>query len=109
VSSRNDGNLLASWIGRAGQGGQGWLTYSFSPRTRFHLGYRNQEVNQDFIQGGRLNDFAARAELMLSPSVGLSGFLQYEQWKFPILSPTGQSNVMASVQLTFHPHWQIRN
>ncbi len=104
----NDGNLLASWIGRAGQGGQGWLTYSFSPRTRFQLGYRHQEVSKDFIEGGHLIDYSARGDLMLAPSVGFSGLLQYEQWRFPIIAPDRQSNVTASVQLIFHPHWQIR-
>jgi hypothetical protein len=33
----NDGNLLGSWIGRAGRGGQGWLTYSFSQRDTLQL------------------------------------------------------------------------
>jgi hypothetical protein len=34
--------------------------------------------------------------------------VQYEQWSFPILATGRQSDVTASVQLTFWPHWQIR-
>jgi membrane-associated phospholipid phosphatase len=103
----NDGNLLGSWIGRAGRGGQAWLTYSVSPRTQFQLGYRHQEVSKDFIKGGRLIDYSGRAELMLSRNVAFSTYLQYEQWKFPVLASTRQSNVTASMQLTFYPHWQV--
>ena len=104
----NDGNLMASWIGRAGEGGQGWLTYSFSPRSKAQLGYRLQEVSKDFIGGGRLVDYSARGDVLLAPRVGISGLLQYEQWRFPVLGPDRQSNLTAAVQFTFYPHWQIR-
>jgi hypothetical protein len=104
----NDGYLMGSWIGRAGRGGQGWLTYWFSPRNKVQLGYRLQTVSPDFIQGGRLADYSAQAEFMIGPNVGVSGLFQYEQWKFPVLNPTAQSDVTASLQLTFYPHWRTR-
>jgi hypothetical protein len=104
----NDGNLMGAWIGRAGRGGQGWLTYSFSPRSKIQLGYRHQEVSKDFIGGGRLVDYSARGDLMLAPGIGLSSFLQYEQWRFPVLAPDRHSNVTATFQFTFYPHWRIR-
>jgi len=101
----NEGNLLASWIGRAGTGGQVWLTYSVSPRTRFQAGYRHQVVNKDFIEGGHLSDFSAQGDILMSSHVSFSGFLQYERWRFPVLSTTGQSDVTASFQITFFPQW----
>jgi hypothetical protein len=104
----NNGNLLASWIGREGRGGQAWATYWLSPRSKFQLAYRHAEVDKEFIGGGRLNDFAGHADFMLRPGLAISGLLQYEQWKFPVLSPTGQSNFSASVQLTLYPNWRIR-
>jgi membrane-associated phospholipid phosphatase len=104
----NDGNLMASWIGRQGRGGQAWVTYWFSPRNKIQFNYRNAAVDREFLQGGHLHDFGIRSELMLRPNVGLSGFLQYEKWRFPLLSPTWQSNVTASVQLTFRPRWKTR-
>jgi hypothetical protein len=103
----NDRNLLASWIGRAGRGGQGWLTYSFSPRTQVQLGYRLQEVSPRFIEGGRLVDYSASGKCMLSHDVMFSGLLQYEQWRFPVISASRQSDVTASVQLTYYPKWRI--
>jgi len=103
----NDGNLLATWIGRAGRGGQGWLTYSFSPRDQVVFGYRLQTVSPSFIEGGRLVDYSAKGNLMLSDAISFSGLLQYEEWRFPVINPARQSDITASVQLTFYPHWRV--
>lgn len=103
----NDGNLLASWIGRAGRGGEGWLTYWFSPRSTLQFGYRYEKVDRDFLDGGHLDDFSVRPQMMLAHNLSLSGTLQFEHWYFPLLSTNGRSNVMAQAQLTFFPHFQF--
>jgi membrane-associated phospholipid phosphatase len=103
----NDGNLLANAIGRAGRGGQAWMTYSFSPRNKVQAGYRLQTVAPDFTGGGRLVDYSAQSEFMLRHDLSVSGLVQYEQWRFPVLEPTRQSDVTASLQLTYFPHWSI--
>jgi hypothetical protein len=103
----NAGNLLASWIGRAGRGMQGWLTYSFAPRTQLQLGYRLQEVSPRFIEGGRLVDYSASGNFTLSDQMTFSGSLQYEQWWFSVLSANRQSDITASLQLTYYPKWRI--
>jgi membrane-associated phospholipid phosphatase len=103
----NNGQLLASWIGRQGRGGQGWATYWFSPRSKFEAAYRHAEVDKAFIGGGRLNDFRGGIDWMVQKNLAISGSIQYEQWKFPVLSATGQSNITASVQLTLYPNWRI--
>ena len=41
--------------------------------------------------------------LLLLGGVVLSGSLQYEGWRFPVLAPTDQSNVAATIQLKFDP------
>jgi len=104
----NNGNLLASWIGRAGRGGQGWLTYWLSPRNKLQVGYRLQTVAPDFIGGGRLADYSARGEFMVGRNVSVSGFVQYEQWRFPVLAVTSQSDVTASIQVTFYPNLRFK-
>jgi len=104
----NDGQLLGNWIGRAGRGGQAWLTYSASPRDMFQLGYRVQEVSTRFIGGGRSVDYSARAEKMVTREFGVSGFLQYEQWNFPLLMPGRQTDFTTSFQMTFYPSRQSR-
>jgi membrane-associated phospholipid phosphatase len=103
----NDGNLLGSWIGRAGRGGQGWLTYSFTPRNQLQLGYRLQDAANDFIGGGRLVDYSAKGNFTPLSELTISGLIQYEHWNFPDLSARAQSNTSASLQLTYHPHWRF--
>jgi hypothetical protein len=101
----NNGDLIGSWIGRRGRGEQGWLTYRFSPRSNIQFGYRHNSVDKAFLQGGTLQDFNLRTDLMLTHALGISGFIQRETWNFPVLSPTAQSDTTASIQLTFWPHW----
>jgi hypothetical protein len=100
----NDGNLLASWMGRAGRGGQGYLRYWFSPRSTIQFGYRYEKVDRDFLEGGHLDDFSVRSSFFATPNVNVSGTFQFEHWYFPLLSSQGQSNTTAQVQLTYFPH-----
>jgi membrane-associated phospholipid phosphatase len=109
----NDGNMLGTWVGRAGFGGQAWATYWFSSRSKLQVSYRHQDVNSKFVVnaqgdgGGHANDFSAQCDFRLRPDVSFTGVLQYEQWNFPVLRPAGQSDVTASVQLTFRPNLQF--
>jgi len=104
----NNGYLLGNAVGRAGRGGQGWLTYWLSPRTKFQLSYRLQTVSPAFIGGGRLVDYSAKSEFVIKHAVSISGFLQYEQWRFPVLDAVRQSDVTASMQVTLYPRWTLR-
>jgi capsule assembly protein Wzi len=99
----NYGNLLASWIGRQGRGGQAWATYWFTARNRAQLFYRHMEVDRVFLQGGHLNDLGVHSEVTLRRSLVLSSLVQYERWAFPLLASRPRSNVSMSVQLTFFP------
>ena len=102
----NQGNLMGNWVGRAGRGGQGWLTYWLSPRNTFQVGYRLQEISKDFIGGGRLADWSAKGDFALNSQIGLSAAVQYEQWRLPIIDPEKQSDVSASFQIKFFPKLQ---
>jgi membrane-associated phospholipid phosphatase len=104
----NDRNLIASWIGRAGRGGQAWATYWFSPRRKLQFSYRHMEVDRVFLQGGHLSDVSIRPEVMIGRHLSLSGFLQYENWGFPLLAPQAKSNLTGSFQVTFFPRWKSR-
>ena len=48
----NKGNMLGSWMGREGKGGQVWLTDWLSPKEYIQVGYRNAKVSKDFIPRG---------------------------------------------------------
>jgi hypothetical protein len=104
----NDGTLMGSWIGREGRGLQDWLTYSFSPRNKLQIGYRLQTVPPIFIGGGRLADYSVQGEFMVRRNISISGKVQEEQWRFPVLSPAGQTNFVASFQLTLYPNWRLK-
>jgi hypothetical protein len=103
----NDGNLLGSWIGRDGNGGQAIAKYSFSARTNVKFEYRHQEVDRSITGGGRLNDFGAKYEITVLPEVTISGGLQYEKWRFPVLQNQTQSDTSAWLQVAFHPNLRI--
>ncbi len=103
----NNGLLMGSAFGRAGRGGEGWLTYWLSSRNKVEVSYRLQTVSPKFIGGGRLADYTARGEILLGQSVSVAGSLQYEQWYFPVLNQAKRSDVVASVQLQFAPRWRI--
>ena len=100
----SQGQLLASWIGREGQGAQGWANYWFSPRNRLQFSYRHQKVSQQFIPGGgSLTDVSVRNDYWLRPSLGLSTWVQYERWLFPVVQPNSARNVTAGVEVQFQP------
>ena len=67
----NQGQLLASWIGREAQGAQGWANYWFSGRNRLQFNYRHQKVSWQFIPGGgTLTDVGVRSDYWLRPNLG---------------------------------------
>ena len=99
----NDGNLIGSWIGRRGRGEQGWMTYRFSSRTDLQFGYRHNSVDRAFLDGGTLQDFKLQGDVSVNRQVALSLFVQRETWHFPLLFPRSQSDLSATVQLTFWP------
>jgi len=105
----NNGNLLGNWMGRAGWGGQGWFTYWFSPRNNLQFCYRAQRVDRQFLEGGSLNDFSVKwNQTVVSNQVGITALLQYENWRFPLLADDRKTDVTASLQLTYRPHWNLK-
>ena len=106
---QDKGNLLGSWIGREGRGLQVWSTYWISGESTLRLGYRTARVSSDFVpNGGRLSDFSGRVEIALRRDWLLSGWLQCETWNYPVLAPGKRTDVAASIQMTFRPHWRVR-
>jgi hypothetical protein len=119
---RNAGNLMGSWIGRAGQGAQAWATYHFTPKNDVQVYFRHQKVSSNWIQpplpsapnigaleGGTLADFWVRADYWVRPRISITGSMQYEKWTFPVLAATQQSNIATTVQLTYWPSQHSRD
>jgi len=96
--------LMGNWVGRDGSGIQALSRYWLSARNSIQFGYRHVKINPLFIPGGgTINDGSVRAEFQVKRDWGASALVQYEQWRFPLLAPTLQKNVTASVQLVYWP------
>jgi hypothetical protein len=105
----NKGNLLGSWMGREGKGGQAWLTDWLSPKEYIQVGYRNAKVSKTFIPGGTTqNDVNIKAVLRLKDDLELNAFGQIEFWKVPALASGQQHDFTGSFQITYFPKlsWQ---
>jgi hypothetical protein len=59
-------------------------------------------------QGGTQNDAAVTADILGKSGFRFSGMLQYERWQIPILATNRQSNITASVQLSYWPKWGLK-
>jgi hypothetical protein len=100
----NQGQLLASWIGREGQGAQAWANYWFGARNRLQINFRHQKVSQQFIPGGgTLTDIGVRGDYWPSQILGLTTSFQYERWVFPVIRPGPQRDIFASVGIQIQP------
>jgi hypothetical protein len=96
--------LMGNWIGRAGWGGQGWATYTFSTRSSLQFSYRAQRVSPRFVEGGSLNDFSVNWNQTFGHQLTVTTMMQYENWRFPLLQSVRQNNFTSSIQLTYWPH-----
>jgi hypothetical protein len=105
----NKGNLLGTWMGREGKGGQAWLTDWLSPKEYIQLGYRNAKVSKSFIPGGTTqHDIDIKAVLRLKENLELNAFGQAEFWKVPALASGQEHDFTGSLQITYFPklRWQ---
>jgi hypothetical protein len=106
----NNGDLIGSWVGRGGQGAQAWTNYWFNARDRLQFNFRHQKVSQQFIPGGgSLTDFGVRGDYWFQRAVGFSASVQYERWLFPVIQPTPETDVSASIGLQFQPQKIFRH
>ena len=101
----NNGNLIGSWIGRAGQGAQAWTNYWFNARNRLQFNFRHQKQSQQYIPGGgSLTDAGVRGDYWVHPNLSLSASVQYERWLYPAIQPNASTNISATMQILFQPH-----
>ena len=100
----NQGQLLASWIGREGQGAQAWANYWFGARNRLQINFRHQKVSQQFVPGGgTLTDVGVQGDYWPTQILGLRASVQYERWLFPVIQPGPQRDVSASIGIQIQP------
>lgn len=82
----NQGQLLGSWVGRAGRAVQGWITYRGSPESRVELGFRQQKVDAGFLPGGATNSrLSLQVWFPLKSSVSAVVYLQAQRYWIPAI------------------------
>ena len=104
----NKRNLLGSWIGREGTGGQSWMTYWIDPRSTVTVGFRSVRVSPFFIpQGETQQDYFGTVNYERRNGMGFQLFLQEERWLAPLLANGAQSDLTAQFGISFHPrNWR---
>ena len=95
----NYGQILGSWIGREGRGGEGTSTYWFSPRTKAAATYRRMVANPIMLQGGDLTNVSGSFSWLLNPHIEVSTVQQYERWRFPVLGTNPRSDFSTTFQV----------
>jgi len=103
VGYRNYGQIIGSWIGRGGNGGQASTTYWFSGHNQATLTYRRMVSDQSLLKGGNVHDVSGNLTWMLRPQIEVAASLQYERWNFAELNPGPRSNLATTIELRVWP------
>jgi hypothetical protein len=106
----NDGSLIGSTVGREGITLQAWTRLWISPRRTFDFSWKQSRVLSDYIPGGgKWQDFQAGYSFTSSTGWYAKGLFQFEQISsFPLLFSGARNNVVASLEIGFHPDWARR-
>jgi hypothetical protein len=105
----NYGQIIGSWIGRQGIGGQASSSYWLTARTKATASFRRMTVDQSLLQGGDLSDFSGSMTWLVRPEVEFSATGQLERWKFPLLATGRQSDFTTSFEIRIHPKTRIES
>jgi Capsule assembly protein Wzi len=98
----NYGQIIGSWVGRQGIGGQASSTYWFSARNKATVSYREVTADHSMLGGGNQNDVSGNFTWLVRPEVEVSAMGQYEHWNFPILGGA-KSDFTSSFEVRFFP------
>jgi hypothetical protein len=108
-SNLQKGFLFGNSTGRDGRAYQAWSTYHFAPGRTLEFSYRELKVGSAFLPGGGTqSDAITKVAWRIGPEWTIDSFVQYERWLVPALRPTAQTDISSSIQVTFHPHWQLK-
>jgi hypothetical protein len=99
----NYGQIMGSWVGRQGIGGQASSTYWFSPQKKVDVFYRKMVSDVSVLGGGSNSDYGSDVSWRIRPEIELVGQAQYERWKFPMLSQNARSDFSGSAGVRFYP------
>ena len=99
----NYGQILGSWVGRQGVGGQASTKYWFSPQNKAGIFYRKMVSDAALLGGGSNTDVGADVSWRIRPQIELNALGQFERWNFPLLQQTSRSNFTGSLEIRVYP------
>ena len=109
-SNTNKGVLFGNQTGRDNRAYQGWSTYHFSPVTDVTVSFREVKASiQALPGGGTQSDAFTRFRWEVRPNLTMDAFVQYERWFIPVVKPGAQNDVTGQLQMTWHPHWEVKS
>lgn len=103
---RNAGQVMGSWVGRAGTAVTAQTTYWISGSKELDLSYRRQFNDRHMVGGGGLTDVKVHGAWHLRGPWHVEGTVNVEQWKFPILRSGSSTNAGASFGLIYEPSYR---
>jgi hypothetical protein len=103
----NYGQILGSWVGRQGSGGQASSTYWFSARNKATVSYRRMIADKSFLEGGNMTDVSGNLTWLIRPSVEVTAMGQYERWQFPLLGAGPKTDFTSSFGIRFYPKERV--
>jgi Capsule assembly protein Wzi/PAP2 superfamily len=100
---RNYGQILGSWIGRGGNGGQASTTYWFSGRNKATVSYRRMVTDPSLLGGGNLHDISGNLSWLVRSKLEVGATVQYERWNFVELNPGPRTNITSMIEFRLWP------
>ena len=102
------GQLLGSWVGKQGRGGQATTSYWFTARNKATVSFRRMTADKAFLQGGSMTDVTGTLSWLIRPTVELNASGQYELWHFPLLSAGAKNDFATTFELKFYPKLNLK-
>ena len=103
------GQLLGSWIGKQGRGGQATTSYWFTARDKATVSFRRMTADKAFLQGGSMTDVTGTLSWLIRPTIEFNASGQYEQWHFPLLSAGAKNDFATTFEFKFYPKLNLKH
>lgn len=101
----NNGQILGSWVGRDAKAVVANSRYWFSATKDLSVMYKNVKTDSGYLPGGGTqHDLRITMRTIAREHLRIEAFVQYEQWKIPLLAPQTSRNLAVGFWLGYLRH-----